>query len=463
VPTAIIDVPGARGIRGASMLAPTREFGQPILGIIGEASAEVIAASNGMVGVGDQVGVTGIELRFDEQLRGTPGDTIVIRVKEAPPPANSDPSTGAVPEGASSAPSGTAENQTTAVNPGVPVTVYEKEPVRADPLQISLDVTWQMRAESVLAGVQSPASAVVIRPSTGAILAAANSPASSGQPDANWGAYAPGSTFKLVTTLALLRHGYTPDSTVECPTEVMIGGQTFHNTPGYPASANGTITLTNAFAYSCNTAFISAAQNLTDAEFQDAANSLGLGIDYTTGAQINFGTIPAADSQAGRAQEAIGQGGVLVSPVAMAGVVASVVAGKTTIPWVVALQKPVSTAPPLTTDEADQLLAMMGQVVAVGSARDLADVLIGAKTGTAEWGEAPPYKTHAWMLGATDQDIAVVVWVKDGESGAATAGPIMRQLVQAAGGPSVPQEPLIAEPVGEPPSEEPPPSEPTGE
>ena len=58
-----------------------------------------------------------------------------------------------------------------------------------------------------------PASALVaIRPSTGDILAAANGPGNGGLNAATFGQYAPGSTFKVVSSLALLRSGLRPDT-----------------------------------------------------------------------------------------------------------------------------------------------------------------------------------------------------------------------------------------------------------
>jgi len=54
-----------------------------------------------------------------------------------------------------------------------------------------------------------------------------------------------------------------------------------------------------------------------------------------------------------------------------------------------------------------------------------------AKTGTAEYGSAAPLKTHAWMIAAQD-DLAVAVFVNDGKSGSATAGPLLRAFLAKA-------------------------------
>jgi cell division protein FtsI/penicillin-binding protein 2 len=72
----------------------------------------------------------------------------------------------------------------------------------------------------------------------------------------------------------------------------------------------------------------------------------------------------------------------------------------------------------------------MRAVVLEGSGSFLAGLPgeIGAKTGTAEYGEPGPggaLPTHAWMI-ATRGDLAVAVFVETGESGSRTAGPLLQ-------------------------------------
>ena len=66
-------IPGALSIRTGQMLAPTYDFARPIIGIVGEATKENIDESGGAVVAGDQVGLTGLQKRYDAQMRGTPG------------------------------------------------------------------------------------------------------------------------------------------------------------------------------------------------------------------------------------------------------------------------------------------------------------------------------------------------------------------------------------------------------
>jgi cell division protein FtsI/penicillin-binding protein 2 len=84
--------------------------------------------------------------------------------------------------------------------------------------------------------------------------------------------------------------------------------------------------------------------------------------------------------------------------------------------------------------EAEQLSELLRAVVTDGSAAFLADVPgppVGAKTGTAEYGTETPLRTHAWMIGIQG-DLAVAVMVSDGESGSATAGPLLEDFLRGA-------------------------------
>ena len=152
----------------------------------------------------------------------------------------------------------------------------------------------QQLAEDILAKV-GPASAIVaLRPSSGAVLAAASGPGSNGYDTALLGQYAPGSIFKIVDSLAMIRNGMTPDSTVECPATLTVDGRTFKNAEGYPASSLGSVTLRDAFAHSCNTAFINARDTVSQAQLESAATSLGVAVEAPAlGAGAFLGSVPA--------------------------------------------------------------------------------------------------------------------------------------------------------------------------
>lgn len=417
---AVFAIPGAIPIQDDRMLGPSREFARAIIGTVGQASKETVDASKGAIVAGDEVGQSGLHRRFDEQLRGTPG--VRVQLVAARTSTSASPSPGAAPT-ASPAPT-----------PSAPVTVFEAEPIAGKDLTVTLSIALQNLAEQVLADTEPASALVAIRPSTGEILAAANGPGTNGLSAATVGQYPPGSTFKVATSLALLRAGLQPNSAVSCPPTVTVDGKRFKNYSDYPGSSLGTIDLQTALAQSCNTAFIGQRDKLAGGALADAAASLGVGADYDVGFASFFGSVPEDKTATGRAAAMIGQGKVEASPMAMAAVAASVSAGKTVIPSLVVGHSAKSKAKPLTPGEGAQLRKMMGAVVSEGSGRFLLSQggpAIIAKTGTAEYGPKAPFKTHAWMIGAQG-DLAVAVFVGEGSSGSKTAGPLLAKFLAGA-------------------------------
>lgn len=398
------DVPGALAVRDTLPLAPTREFAAALLGRVGPATAEVVEGSDGRIVAGDDVGLSGLQARYDEQLRGLPGTAVVAR--------------------------GADDRLRTLV---------EVAATDGADLVTTLDPGLQQKAEQALAtlGAGAPAAALVaIRPSDGAILATANGAGAAGADVADTGGYAPGSTFKVVTSLALLRSGLAPGDRVSCPATTVVDGRSFTNYDDYPPSSLGDITLAQALAQSCNTAFLGNAGRLAPGDLAEAAQALGLGTDHDLGFPVYFGQVPPPETETGAAADLIGQGTVLASPFAMATVAASVSAGRAVLP-VLLPEHQVSQVPPaapLTAGEADTLRGLVRGVVETGSGRFLLDVpgVSGAKTGTAEYGEpdaAGSLPTHAWMI-AIRGDLAVAVFVETGVSGSQTAGPVLEAFLR---------------------------------
>ena len=393
-------IPGAVALRGTLPLAPTREFAAEILGRVGPATAELIKQSHGRLHAGDVTGVSGLQLRYDEQLSGAPG--VEVEAQD---------------------------------DSGASRRLVRIPPVAGTDLQTTLDPRWQRSADRVLAGQPGTAALVVIRPSTGDLLAVANAPANNGLNAATYGQYAPGSTFKLVSSLALLRSGMTPESRGDCPPTVTVAGKQFKNYSDYPADRLGRITMRQAVANSCNTFFVGSAGRLEDGALADAAAALGLGVDFDLGFPAYFGQVPGPGSETEAAADMIGQGKILASPMAMAAVAASISAGHTVVPHLLADYQPTADpASPLAHAEAARLRSLMRSVVTEGSGAVLAGLGgdVGAKTGTAEYGQPGPggaLPTHAWML-ATRGDLAVAAFVENGESGSQTAGPLLLQLLR---------------------------------
>ena len=436
----IAAIPGARAIPASVPLAPSRTFARAVLGTVGEATAEQIEASEGALTAGDVTGIGGLQQQYDEQLRGT--DAVVIRAQRADLTRE--------------------QIQSAATDPRR--VLFEVAPTPGTPLKTTIDAKLQSLAESTLEDV-APASAIVaLRPSSGAVLAVASGPGSNGYNTAMLGQYAPGSIFKMVDSLAMFRNGMTPDSTVQCTPTLTVDGRTFKNSEGYPETSLGAVTLRDAFAHSCNTAFISQRDAVSQGQLEAAATSMGVAVEAPKlGAEAFLGSVPAQAQGTEHAASMIGQGKVLLSPLAaaiMAGSVAKgapvsaqlvlnpdagapaagTTAGSTApaaAPSATATAEAPSTASdkPITAAEAASLADMMRAVVTSGHAGFLSSVPgapVGAKTGTAEFGNENPPKTHAWIV-AVHGDLAVAVFVEDGGLGATTSGPLLKQFLTAAG------------------------------
>lgn len=432
----IAAIPGGRAVADSLPLAPTRTFARALLGTVAEASAEQIEKSGGALKSGDNTGTGGLQQQYDAQLRGTDGFRVFAQAA------------GLTPEQRQAQPGGGQR------------VLFEEPMTPGSALKTTLDPRLQQLAEDVLAKV-APASAIVaLRPSSGAVLAAASGPGSNGYDTAMLGQYAPGSIFKMVDSLAMFRDGLTPDSMVDCPATVTVDGRTFKNADGYPATSLGSISLREAFAQSCNTAFINARDKVSQAQLESAATSLGVAVDAPAlGAAAFLGSVPGEAAGTEHAASMIGQGKVLMSPLAAAVMAGSAAKGAPVSPSLVlnpnvaAAGNPrppadPTTAPPLsapapaksdgtpvTAAEAASLADMMRAVVTSGHAGFLASVPgppVGAKTGTAEFGKEDPPKTHAWIV-AVHGDLAVAVFVEDGGLGATTSGPLLKDFLTAAG------------------------------
>jgi cell division protein FtsI/penicillin-binding protein 2 len=392
-------IPGALALADEVPLAPTREFAAPILGTVGEVTAEMVEDSPETYQPGDQAGLSGLQARYDDRLQGTDGAVVDA--------VGSD---------------------------GKERELFRVDPVQGKPLKLTLDARLQQEAERLLDGVDSGSAVVALRPSTGAILAAANGPGNDGYNLATFGQLAPGSTFKSVTSLALLRAGLTPDTPVPCTATISVDGKSFKNYSDYPSGGLGRIPLRTALANSCNTAFISQAGELGDQDLFDAAASLGLGLDHDLGFPAYFGNVEPPASPTEEAADLIGQGKILASPMVMATVIASVQAGSLVIPGLLSsVDVEAPDVEPLTGGEAAALRSMLRGVVTSGSGSLLADVPgppVIAKTGTAEFESEGRVLTHAWMI-AAQGDLAVAVFVDRGESGSRTAGPILEAFLRA--------------------------------
>ncbi|WP_344451022.1 penicillin-binding transpeptidase domain-containing protein, partial [Actinocorallia aurantiaca] len=178
---------------------------------------------------------------------------------------------------------------------------------RGAELKTTIDAKTQRAADAAAKSSARPAAVVVLRPSTGEILAIADH-LDVAKAAVN-GRYPPGSTFKVVTAAALVAGGLTPSSKVACPGRQLIGQRTIPNHDGLDL---GITTLHQAFAHSCNTTFSSLAVERAEAGGMKEASVL-FGFNRAFAHNAARASFPESPGTTALAEAAIGQGEVLAS------------------------------------------------------------------------------------------------------------------------------------------------------
>jgi peptidoglycan glycosyltransferase len=344
-------------------------------------------------------------------------------------------------------------------------------------------VTTTLDANAQLAGWQGlrgkKGSVVAIEPATGRILAQVQSPSfdpnrmSSHDSKAVNDYYAeldadpdkpmlnrpiaktnpPGSTFKVVTAAAALESGrFTPDSVIPGPATYQLPGTDVElpNWTGTECGPNGEVTLAEALAISCNTAFAWLGNELGDDALRDQAEAFGFEEAFETPQRVATSRFPEDPDASQTAQAAIGQFDVRATTLQMAMVAAAVgnrgvtmrpgIVDQTSAPDLTPLEtfNPEEFAEAMTPEHAAELTGMMVGVVSsgTGSSARIPGVPVAGKTGTAQTSEDRP--SIAWFIAfapAQNPEVAVAVAVEDAGtnevSGNQLAGPIARAVMEA--------------------------------
>ncbi|MFD8218511.1 penicillin-binding transpeptidase domain-containing protein [Streptomyces sp. NPDC059697] len=298
-------------------------------------------------------------------------------------------------------------------------------------VKTTLSPTLQADAEQQVAK-KDRASVVLMRPSTGEILAVANT--SHGFNTAFQGSLAPGSTMKVITSSLLIDKGLaSADKQHPCPKYVTYGGWKFQNDDKFEIKGG---TFKASFARSCNTAFISQAKKLSNSDLTNQAQQyFGLSMNnWAIGVPSFDGSVPV-QSAAQMAASLIGQGGVRMNPLNMASVASTVKTGVFHQPFLVSPtvdnRKLATAARTLPGTTLAQLRELMQYTAAYGTAAEAMSGLgpdYGAKTGSAEVdGQKKP---NGWFT-AWKGDLAAAGVVQQGGHGGDTAGPIVAALLKA--------------------------------
>lgn len=269
--------------------------------------------------------------------------------------------------------------------------------------------------------------------------------------------YPPGSTFNVLTTAAALGNGATPDDQLTAAPQITLPGTstTLENYNGSTCGPNPTASLRDAFARSCNTAFVELGIKDGADAIKDEASAFGIGPNTPAiPLPVADSTVGDISDDAALGQTSIGQRDVAVTPLENAVIAATVANGGVRMqPNLISQLQ----APDLT-DLSTPSPVSMGQAISPAVAATLTDLMIGSenftggdgkipgvqiasKTGTAEHGvnprETPP---HAWYIAfapAQNPTVAVAVIVENGgdrglaATGGSVAAPIGRAVIAA--------------------------------
>ncbi|MCP3143956.1 penicillin-binding transpeptidase domain-containing protein [Pyxidicoccus xibeiensis] len=390
---ALAPVPGIFFRRKSARLSPAEGFAAHTLGRVGEVTAELLAELGPTYLPGDVVGLSGLERAFEAQLAGRPSGE--VRLTRAS---------------------------------GEVRVLFRFEGTEGTPLSTTLLPEVQAAAEAALDGVAQPAALVAVDSGTGAVLAVASRPLGQALNRALTGRYPPGSTFKVVTTEALLAQGMGVEAPAPCPPVATVKGKAFRNFEG---EALGNSTLRQAFVHSCNTAFVMLAAGLGGEALAAAARRFGFDVDYQAGLPTSGASFPPPRDAAELAAAAIGQGRVLATPLHLASVAAAAESGRWRAPYLVEDLKETGPSAQLTSGARAPLFTMMRAVVTEGTGQAAKAVpTLAGKTGTAEFGTGAPLPTHAWFIGFRG-GIGFAVLVEDGGVGGRVAAPIAARFAAA--------------------------------
>ena len=319
----------------------------------------------------------------------------------------------------------------------------------------TLDAGLQGKIEEILKKSPKDGAVVVLKSGTGEIVASASTPGfdpsnineymESGSDElvnkVTQGEYPPGSIFKIVVAAAALEKGIEPESVWQCEGYEIVNGTRVNCKTG-GEDGHGTITFQEAFAQSCNSAFIQITQKVGAEAVLDMAQRMGLGEEALSGyPDEKSGNLMTARQSAGAAiaNLAIGQGETLMTPL-QAARMTNIIASDGVDPGVhlvleegemVAAAASVSVLDKETTEK---LKKMMAQTIISGSGKTLsAETSMAAKTGSAESSMGGEDVVHGWITGfapAEKPEYTITVFIEDGESGSGSAGPIFAQTAQ---------------------------------
>jgi cell division protein FtsI/penicillin-binding protein 2 len=368
------------------------------------------------------VGISGLERAFNRRLAGKPGGKLL-----------------AVPAQAGKEAQGRV--------------LAESKPEPGAPVKTTIDPHLQETAVAALAGRYG--GVAVLDAKNGDVRALAGQAFSAPQP--------PGSTFKIITTVAALQKNLVKlDDEFEITNGINVGGRFIENANGEYCGG----TFVEAFAESCNADFLPLGPEIGNQKLVETAEAFGFNSPPTLYSPAIAKEVEPAEStipkdvgeEVDLAVSAIGQGEVLATPLQMASVAQTIANDGVRMPTSIVYSKKLGpTMKPvrvMSKKTADQLTELMTGVVTegTGTAGAIAAGQVAAKTGTAELGAVveneegeevvegeeevePQHKKDAWFSAFATVEkpkLAIGVLLIEAEAaGGEVAAPIASEVLSA--------------------------------
>ncbi|SDB09151.1 peptidoglycan glycosyltransferase [Pseudobutyrivibrio sp. YE44] len=262
------------------------------------------------------------------------------------------------------------------------------------------------------------------------------------------GSYPPGSTFKIITTLAYLRATGNDDFSYNCRGNFKVDDYTIHCSGN---KSHGQEDLLKAFSNSCNSAYASMGVELDRDEFTKTAEDLLFNTTLPTmlnNTRKSSFKIDDDTKESIVAQTAIGQGQTAVTPLHMCMIVSAIANdGNLMKPYmadkivsangeVISQTEPESYDTILSQNEVNLLNSYMEAVVMDGTAEkvDFGDLEVYGKTGTAEY-TSNKKLTHSWFVGYAKNEygkkLAIAVIMESAGYGSKYAAPLAADVFNA--------------------------------
>ncbi|WP_142847272.1 penicillin-binding protein 2 [Telmatospirillum sp. J64-1] len=455
------DLPGVQIDVGLSRFYPLHELGAHILGYVAAVSEQDLTGDPLLELPGFRIGKAGVERIYDLPLRGK---------------------------------GGTSQVEVNAVG-RVIRELARDEGQPGSELRLTLDLDLQAYAAQRLG--EESASVVVMDIHNGDILVMASTPSfdpnafNRGLTTQEWkalisnpkapltnksitGQYAPGSTYKMIVTMAAMEAGViTPEQTIYCPGHMSLGNARFHC---WKHGGHGAMNMKDALKHSCDVWFYEVGRRLGPDRIAEMAKRFGLGehtgIDLPT---ERPGVIPTRAWKRGALGQAwypgetlvnsIGQGFVLTTPLQLCVMTARIAnGGHAVVPHVARdmlvdgqlVPRPAKEAPPIGVSRQALLQAQRGMNAVTNEAGGTAyrarigieGMEMAGKTGTAQVrritmrereggvrrNEDLPWnqRDHALFVGYAPVSAprwAIAVVVEHGGGGSAVAAPIARDIM----------------------------------